>query len=140
MLKAAAIIGLNVKEPPVNTLPPTSPNTHTWYTWYRKRLYSENPEKNTTIKFHENALKQFSGRLKFTNLASEPQKNSNQPFYECIIQVIHRDNFMGAAMFASKSIFTCVGYTQQIRIIWDSRMENPVFPVSKRGYYPNLSR
>ena len=34
------------------------------------------PEKNTTIKFHENALKQFSRRLKFTNLASEPQKNS----------------------------------------------------------------
>ena len=39
------------------------------------------PEKNTTIKFHENALKQFSRRLKFTNLASEPQKNSNLPFY-----------------------------------------------------------
>ena len=32
------------------------------------------PEKNMTIKFHENALKQFSRRLKFTNLASEPQK------------------------------------------------------------------
>ena len=34
-----------------------------------------------TIKFHENALKQFSRRLKFTNLASEPQKNSNLTFY-----------------------------------------------------------
>ena len=39
------------------------------------------PEKNTTIKFHENALKQFLQRLKSTNLASEPQKNSNLPFY-----------------------------------------------------------
>ena len=39
------------------------------------------PEKNTTIKFHENALKQFSRRLKFTNLASEPPKNSNLTFY-----------------------------------------------------------
>ena len=44
-------------------------------------LNTVKPEKNMTIKFHENALKQFSGRLKFTNLASEPQKNSNLTFY-----------------------------------------------------------
>ena len=37
-------------------------------------LHTVKPEKNTTIKFHKNALKQFSRRLKFTNLASEPQK------------------------------------------------------------------
>ena len=49
------------------------------------------PEKNTTIKFHENALKQFSRRLKFTNFASEPQKILTYLFMfpECIIQVIH---------------------------------------------------
>ena len=46
-----------------------------------KFLNTVKPEKNTTIKFHENALKQFSRRLKFTNLASEPQENSNLPFY-----------------------------------------------------------
>ena len=43
------------------------------------QLVTVKPEKNTTIKFHENALKQFSRRLKFTNLASEQQKNSNLP-------------------------------------------------------------
>ena len=81
-----------------------SPNIVSGIFQLKKSRYTVKPEKNTTIKFHKNALKQFSRRLKFTNLASEPQKNSNQPFYECIIQVIHRDNFMGAAMFASKSI------------------------------------
>ena len=39
-----------------------------------KAFNTVKPEKDTTIKFHENALKQFSRRLKFTNLASEPQK------------------------------------------------------------------
>ena len=38
-------------------------------------------EKSMTIKFHENALKQFSRRLKFMNLASEPQKNLLQRRY-----------------------------------------------------------
>ena len=49
------------------------------------------PEKNTRIKFHENTLKQFSRRLKFTNLASEPQKFLTYllMFPECIIKVIH---------------------------------------------------
>ena len=49
-------------------------------------LNTVKPEKNTMIKFHENALKQFSRRLKFTNLASEPQKNSNLPFL-CFLNV-----------------------------------------------------
>ena len=48
---------------------------------YEPYLNTVKPEKNTTTKFHENAFKQFSRRLKFTNLASEPQKNSNIPFY-----------------------------------------------------------
>ena len=49
-----------------------------------------------TINFHENALKQFSRQLKFTNLASEPQKILTYLFMfpECIIQVIHHDFFM----------------------------------------------
>ena len=52
-----------------------------YYTLIPDYKHTVKPEKNTMIKFHENALKQFSRRLKFTNLASEPQKISNLPFY-----------------------------------------------------------
>ena len=70
------------------------------------------PKKNTTIKFHENALKLFSLLLKFTNLASEPQKILTYLFMfpECIIQVIHCDYFMGPAMFASRSPVVWFGF------------------------------
>ena len=56
-------------------------NKHLLYLQHLKehKIDTVKPEKNMTITFHENALKQFSRRLKFTNLASEQQKFASAP-------------------------------------------------------------
>ena len=65
-------------------------------------------------KIHENALKQFSRRLKFTNLASEPQKNLTYLFMfpECIFTYMNSlSELLTVEQFITKGLI--IGYTSK---------------------------
>ena len=72
-------------------------------------------------KISQKCLKQFSRLLKFTNLASEPQKILTYLFMfpECVIQVMHCDYFMGWSCLPPEAHLGHVHYSiHLVKIKW----------------------